>query len=76
MTIKIDDKGRLVLPKEARERLGLRQGVTLKLEYRADGIILHPQKTMAIEDLYGIAKTKKPIRVEDIEEASSGGALT
>lgn len=40
MNVKIDKSGRIVLPKEIRNRLRLRAGANLELEERPDGIML------------------------------------
>lgn len=42
MTLRIDDAGRIVLPKRVRERLQLRGGSELELEESADGVTLRP----------------------------------
>lgn len=40
--IRISSKGQLVLPKEIRERLGLKRGRQVKVELVGDNIILEP----------------------------------
>lgn len=42
MTVKIDKAGRIVLPKDVRDRLRLRAGTSLELEERAEGLVLRP----------------------------------
>ena len=42
MTIKVDTAGRIVLPKQIRERLRIQSGATLSLEESAEGIWLRP----------------------------------
>jgi AbrB family looped-hinge helix DNA binding protein len=42
MTLKIDNVGRIVLPKPVRERLGLRAGMELEVSEGPDGLLLHP----------------------------------
>ncbi len=40
MEIKIDQAGRIVLPKKVRERLRLKAGSALQLEEKPDGLVL------------------------------------
>ena len=42
MPLKVDKAGRIVLPKRVRQRLRLEPGSQLRLEERADGILLRP----------------------------------
>lgn len=42
MNVKIDKAGRIVLPKQVRNRLRLRAGSDLEIEERPEGIILRP----------------------------------
>lgn len=42
MTVKIDKAGRIVLPKDVRDRLRLRAGTSLELEERVEGLVLRP----------------------------------
>jgi AbrB family looped-hinge helix DNA binding protein len=40
MTLRIDQAGRIVLPKPLRDRLGLRAGSSLEVRESSDGIVL------------------------------------
>jgi len=42
MNVKIDSAGRIVLPKEVRNRLRLRAGTNLELEESSEGLVLRP----------------------------------
>jgi AbrB family looped-hinge helix DNA binding protein len=42
MTVKIDKVGRIVLPKPARERLGLQAGMDLEMSEGPEGVTLKP----------------------------------
>ena len=42
MKLKIDNAGRIVLPKPVRDRLGLRTGSELELSESSEGILLKP----------------------------------
>ena len=55
MVVKIDNAGRIIVPKKVRERLGLRKDSELQLEESADGITLKPiqQKSAWVRDKHG-----------------------
>lgn len=42
MILKIDQAGRVIVPKPIRDRLGLKAGTDLEIEETADGITLRP----------------------------------
>ena len=42
MRLTVDKAGRIVLPKQVRERLRLRAGSSLELEERPEGLVLRP----------------------------------
>lgn len=42
VTLKIDNAGRIVVPKPIRDRLGLRAGADIEVTETADGIVLKP----------------------------------
>ena len=42
VTLKIDNAGRIVVPKPIRERLGLRAGSDIEITETPDGIVLKP----------------------------------
>ncbi|HLH36921.1 MAG TPA: AbrB/MazE/SpoVT family DNA-binding domain-containing protein [Alloacidobacterium sp.] len=42
MHVKVDQAGRIVLPKKVRERFGLRKNSELELRESAEGIVLKP----------------------------------
>lgn len=42
MTLKIDNAGRIVVPKPIRDRLGLRAGSDIEITETPDGIVLKP----------------------------------
>ncbi len=44
MTLKIDNAGRVILPKPVRDRLQLRGGSELEMEETPDGIVLKPME--------------------------------
>lgn len=75
MTITMDKKGRLVLPKKYRARLGLEKGGRLEVEVEGGGILLKAKRKITAHNLYGIAKMGN-VRLEDIENASGRDSLT
>ena len=40
----IDELGRIVIPKELRERFGIKNGDEVMIEFNEDGIIIHPEE--------------------------------
>lgn len=54
MLIHLSTKGQIVIPKELREKLGLRPGAELSISLEGNRIILEPQNHRALlESLYG-----------------------
>ena len=43
--MKIDDNGRLTIPRELQERFGLHPGTSVEIEVSRDGILLKPMDT-------------------------------
>lgn len=54
--LKVREKGILILPKELRERAGIKEGTTVVATALDDGIILTPKATDALRKLLGLAK--------------------
>lgn len=44
MTQKVGGKGQVVIPKELRERRGLRAGAAVEFEDRTDGVLVRPAR--------------------------------
>ncbi|MCC6262433.1 MAG: AbrB/MazE/SpoVT family DNA-binding domain-containing protein [Bryobacterales bacterium] len=44
MTLKIDQAGRVILPKPIRDRFGLTAGAELEIQETADGLMLRPAR--------------------------------
>jgi len=53
-TVQIDQAGRLVLPKEMRDRLHLQGGDRLVIQLRGDLIELRPEKGVRLERVNGV----------------------
>ena len=71
----VSSKGQVTLPKEFRDRLGVRSGRKLKASIEEDRIILSP-KAGSIEDLFGILRRPgmRPRTLEEIQEGIIAGA--
>jgi AbrB family looped-hinge helix DNA binding protein len=65
--VTVDERGRIVIPKEIRDKLNLKEGS--KVEINLDnGRIIISVKKITIDNIYGIAG-KESVKIEDIEEA-------
>lgn len=64
MHVKVDQAGRIVLPKKMRDRLGLRKDSELEIEESAEGIFLKPveQQSGLVRDKDGwLVHTGRPV---------------
>ncbi|MQL54366.1 AbrB/MazE/SpoVT family DNA-binding domain-containing protein [Acidianus ambivalens] len=66
----MDKKGRIVIPKEVREKLNLKEGSKVEINMEKDGKIIISVKRLTVGNIYGIAG-KESIKIEEIEEALS-----
>ena len=55
--VRLDGKGRVVIPRDIREKLGLRKGSRLRVSVVGGRVILEPVKSVASK-YYGIYKPK------------------
>ena len=71
----VSNKGQVTLPKEFRERLGVRPGGKLRAEVKDDRIVL-TRKSGGIDDLFGILHRPgmRPRTLKEIEEGIVAGA--
>lgn len=63
MTLKIDKVGRIVVPKQVRERLGLRAGMDLEVREGPEGLVIkpaHPQPSLVKEGRFLVHTGKLP----------------
>jgi AbrB family looped-hinge helix DNA binding protein len=68
MIVKLDEKGRVVIPKEVRERVGLKEGGQIVLEEENEQVILKPLNPVS-DRFYGAFKIERwPL---DLDEYSS-----
>ncbi len=67
-TARLDDRGRLVLPKELRRRLGLRPGDEVLISEHADGVLRLESRRLAARALIGSAGSASHSMVEELHE--------
>jgi AbrB family looped-hinge helix DNA binding protein len=74
--IKVSSKGQIVIPKNAREELGINSGQELDCIVQEGKIIITPHqkqnKTRKISELFGILDKfgkDKPVSIEDMDNA-------
>ena len=66
----LTSKGQVTLPKEVRDRLGLKAGVKLECYVDRDGHVVLVPLTVKLEDLIGILPYSGPPKtIEEINEA-------
>ena len=73
--VKVLQKGKITIPVEVREALGIREGDTLTLEVRGGHIILLPKRTVlnpteVLDGLLEGISMKEPIK-EELKEAAA-----
>ncbi|MEM0085013.1 MAG: AbrB/MazE/SpoVT family DNA-binding domain-containing protein [Candidatus Methanomethylicia archaeon] len=63
--VKVDEKGRIIIPKTMREKVGVKEGGYVKIKIEEKGIIIEPLEPIA-DKYYGAFKiTEWP---EDLDE--------
>ena len=65
--VTVDERGRIVIPKEIRDKLNLKEGSKVEINLDNGRIIINVKK-ITIDNIYGIAG-KESVKIEDIEEA-------
>ncbi|MFP3234546.1 MAG: AbrB/MazE/SpoVT family DNA-binding domain-containing protein [Sulfolobaceae archaeon] len=65
--VTIDKKGRIVIPKEIREKLNFKEGSKVNVNLEKDGRIVINVKRLTVDDIYGVAG-KESVRIKEIEE--------
>ena len=63
MSVEVGKYGRIVLPKQLRQKYGMHEGIRLIITESMEGICLVPVKTYEkpTEALYGSVKPEKPV---------------
>jgi AbrB family looped-hinge helix DNA binding protein len=74
-TSTLTSKGQVTVPKEIRDRLGLRPGHQLSFEIEPDGKLVVRVKTVALSSLAGMLRRRgKKQTLRDLDEAIGRGA--
>jgi AbrB family looped-hinge helix DNA binding protein len=76
MEVQIRDKGRLTLPRKMRKALGINEKDWLIVETEGNKIVIKPKNTVTVAETRGIIKSKKRVKLEDIEQADGRLALS
>lgn len=63
--IKVDNMGRVYLPSEIRNELGIHEGTIINMETRGEEMVLKKGRP-AVEEGYGMFKTKR--QIDDVDE--------
>lgn len=61
-TLKVREKGILILPKALREKAGIKEGSTVVATAIDDGIVLSPKEKDVVKKLLGLAKVSQSKR--------------
>ena len=73
-TSTLTSKGRITLPKEVRELLGLQAGDRVNFEIRHGSVVLEPEK-IDIRSLRGIVRRRvEPVTLREMDAAIRRGA--
>ena len=59
----ISARGQVTVPKQLRDKLGLRPGTVVEFELRDDGVLLKKgvRGSHPVDQVFGILKTRKPV---------------
>ena len=70
-TLKVRDKGIVILPKELRQKAGIEEGSYVTASAFNDGIILSPKETNAVAKLVGLAKISGNVSSSSVRRVRS-----
>lgn len=76
MEAEVQDKGRLTIPRRIRKALGIKEGDKVIVELKGNNIVIKPKDAITVSQTFGIARSRKRVRLEDIEEAAGRDALS
>ncbi len=65
--LRLQEKGRITIPRKIRKALGLKANDELILELKGNAVVLRPKNYVRVSDLEGVLKVK--VKLEEIEEA-------
>ncbi|AKA74690.1 AbrB/MazE/SpoVT family DNA-binding domain-containing protein [Saccharolobus solfataricus] len=66
--VTVDERGRIVIPKDIRERLNLKEGSKVEISVDEKGRIIIIVRRISVDNIYGIAGRER-VSIEEIEEA-------
>ncbi|MEM1514644.1 MAG: AbrB/MazE/SpoVT family DNA-binding domain-containing protein [Candidatus Bathyarchaeia archaeon] len=64
-TIKVDEKGRIIIPKSIREKAGLKEGSHVKIKADEKGIVIEPLGSIADKYFGAFKITKWPENLDE-----------
>jgi len=68
LRVRVEKRGRIVIPSEVRRALGVREGSELVVRLEGGRIVLLPVVRFSARDLYGVAGEEK-VDLREVEEA-------
>jgi len=72
----VTSKGQLTVPKQVRERLGIRAGGTVRLVHEADDRVVMTPADLSIKRLFGVlGKPPRKATLEDMKDGVQRGAV-
>jgi len=73
--VRIQEKGQVTLPVEARRRLGLKKGDLVSVVATADGILITPQEVVAVRalDRIGEALREQGVSLDELIDSARAG---
>lgn len=71
LEVRLERRGRVLIPSGVRKILGLREGSILILEVKDGRILLTPKRRIEVDDLFGIAGIEE-VEIEDVEGSLAG----
>jgi AbrB family looped-hinge helix DNA binding protein len=71
ITLKVREKGVLILPKELRQKAGIKEGSMVTASAFEDGIVLSPKEINVVEKLLGMAKISKKVSPSSVRRVRS-----
>jgi len=66
-TIRIGKKGTIVIPKEARDLLGIKEGAVLRVEVTDDAVIIRPLRPRRVKMGERIQEIVEEVKREELE---------
>ncbi|WP_029007897.1 AbrB/MazE/SpoVT family DNA-binding domain-containing protein [Azospirillum halopraeferens] len=74
--IEVGPNGEIALPKEVRDRLGLKPGDRVRIDVADDGTAIVAPRRRRAADLFGcLPRPDRPLSVQEMDEAIAGAAV-